>query len=66
MLDYTTNIFYSENFKQLRELQRIAFNHLSDIDFEDSESLQKMHCKAATLSSLSDPTVDDRVRDEKL
>ena len=27
---------------------------------------KKMHCKTATLSSLSDPTVDDRARDEKL
>ena len=27
------------------ELEQIAYNHSSDIDFKDLESLQKMYCK---------------------
>ena len=34
-----------------QELQQIAFNHSSDIDFRDSESLQKMYCKTVFLFS---------------
>ena len=33
-------LFYYENFKQ-RELQQIAFNHSSDIDFKDFMNLYK-------------------------
>ena len=28
-----------------REVQRIGFNHLSDIDFHDFMNLEKVHCK---------------------
>ena len=34
-----------------RELQQIAFNHSTDIDFQDYESLQKMYCKTMFLFS---------------
>ena len=35
-----------------REFQQITFNHLSGLDFQDYESLQKIYCKAIFFKSF--------------
>ena len=37
--------YFIMNISNKQELQRIASNYSSDIDFKDYESLQKMYCK---------------------